>query len=157
MTLSNDVQKWLDWQNDQFMVVDVQEFSATEAAEFMQDDAATGFYARLSAPGYLDCTDWSGPFDTEEEAIQAIYEMYGDDMPDDEESPDEGDYVLSDTGPLGSKTNVGLHEGQYLGTFDTEEEARQFVQDRMEQEQFFPNVWKLSDHGNWIGPIDQSE
>lgn len=27
-----------------------------------------GFYARLSAPGYLDCTDWQGPYASETEA-----------------------------------------------------------------------------------------
>ena len=29
-----------------------------------------GWYSRLSAPGYLDCTDWSGPFTTEQEALE---------------------------------------------------------------------------------------
>jgi hypothetical protein len=36
-------------------------------------------YCRLSASGYLDCTDWSGPYDTVEEAAQALIDMYGDD------------------------------------------------------------------------------
>ena len=34
------------------------------------------WFSRLSAPGYLDCTDWSGPFDTEEEAFNYLEEMY---------------------------------------------------------------------------------
>ena len=38
----------------------------------------TGWLARLSAPGYMDCTDWS-PYDTEEEAVAGLKEMYGDD------------------------------------------------------------------------------
>ena len=39
----------------------------------------TGKYgARMSAPGYLDCTDWT-LFDTEEEAMEYLEEMYGDD------------------------------------------------------------------------------
>ena len=37
-----------------------------------------GWFARLSAQGYLDCTDWIGPFDTELEAIKALWEEHGD-------------------------------------------------------------------------------
>jgi len=37
-----------------------------------------GWYCRLSAPGYLDCTDTDGPFKTEAEAEEHLIEMYGD-------------------------------------------------------------------------------
>ena len=40
-----------------------------------------GYGARLSAPGYMDCTEWT-VFDTEEEAREYLEENY----PDDEES-----------------------------------------------------------------------
>ena len=42
-----------------------------------------GHGARLSAPGYLDCTDWS-VFGTPEEADEYLDEMYGDDEPGDD-------------------------------------------------------------------------
>lgn len=50
-----------------------------------------GWYARLSAPGYLDCTSWDGPYATEEEALEAVKEQYDvDDNGDDaSESPEE--------------------------------------------------------------------
>lgn len=35
-----------------------------------------GWYGRLSAPGYLDCTDWMGPFKTAEEALYEVCEFY---------------------------------------------------------------------------------
>ena len=35
-----------------------------------------GYLARMSAPGYLDCTEWS-IHDTEEEALAYLEEMYG--------------------------------------------------------------------------------
>ena len=35
-----------------------------------------GWGARLSAPGYLDCTDWVGPFPTENEALKALAQQY---------------------------------------------------------------------------------
>lgn len=34
------------------------------------------FFCRLTAPGYMDCTDWSGPYDTLAEAREAIENMY---------------------------------------------------------------------------------
>ena len=44
----------------------------------------TGWYGRLSAPGYLDCTDWSGPYSSEEDADEALNDMYdGDPIVDD--------------------------------------------------------------------------
>ncbi len=40
-----------------------------------------GYGARLSAPGYLDCTEWT-VFDTEDEAREYLEEMYPDDEPE---------------------------------------------------------------------------
>jgi hypothetical protein len=42
------------------------------------EDESVGWLCRLSAPGYLDCTEWGGPFETEESAVEAIVELYGD-------------------------------------------------------------------------------
>lgn len=39
----------------------------------------SGWYARLSAPGYMDCTDWGGPFETEQEALEYLTETYLED------------------------------------------------------------------------------
>ena len=40
-----------------------------EGKDWVYDtQAGLGWYTRLSAPGYLDCTDWEGPFDSENEA-----------------------------------------------------------------------------------------
>ena len=61
--------------------------------------------------------------------------------------PSPGDYILSDSGPLGSKTSVSVHEEGFLDEFDTEEEAEAFIVDRMESERFWPSVWYVDDHG----------
>lgn len=37
-----------------------------------------GMLCRLSAPGYMDCTDWT-PCESEEDALEQIAELYGDD------------------------------------------------------------------------------
>lgn len=47
----------------------------------------TGWFARLSAPGYLDATEWDGPHATEEEALAAVKEFY--------EVDDNGDLLRS--------------------------------------------------------------
>src|SRR5437899_5889620 len=44
-----------------------------------------GYGARLSAPGYLDCTDRT-VFDTPEEAEKYLEDMYGDDEDESEEA-----------------------------------------------------------------------
>jgi hypothetical protein len=44
-----------------------------------------GFGARMSAPGYMDCTEWS-VFDTAEEAEKYLEEAYGDDEDESEDS-----------------------------------------------------------------------
>ena len=38
-----------------------------------------GYFARLSMPGYMDCTEWCGPFKTEAEARAYLSDTYGDD------------------------------------------------------------------------------
>jgi hypothetical protein len=36
------------------------------------------FYCRLSASGFLDCTDWHGPFDSVDGAADHLMDMYGE-------------------------------------------------------------------------------
>ena len=42
---------------------------------FIDGGVIWGYGARLSAPGYLDCTDWA-VFDTEDEAVEYLAEEY---------------------------------------------------------------------------------
>jgi hypothetical protein len=101
-TTTQDALQWAEAQNQEFMHVytsqthwqDVegQPLVPEDCAEYRGNEEAAkayglepeevktvfGWCARLSAPGYLDCTDWAGPFETEEEAIVALYEMYGE-------------------------------------------------------------------------------
>lgn len=43
------------------------------------EEIISGWFARYSAPGYLDCTNWDGPHQTEDAARQSVIAMYGDD------------------------------------------------------------------------------
>ena len=47
-----------------------------EAGLDCEDDK---IYCRLSADGYLDCTDLHGPFETVKEACDCLIENYGND------------------------------------------------------------------------------
>jgi len=72
--------------NEGFMQPDVQPFSQDEALELMAEldaeadpsEDLAGYYFRLSAPGYMDCTDWSGPYQTEEGAVAEMLNQFAD-------------------------------------------------------------------------------
>ena len=67
-----------------FMAPDVDwltQFDIEDINKFGNPDArleTPGIYARLSAPGFLDCTDWEGPFDDVAKAEKHLVETYGD-------------------------------------------------------------------------------
>lgn len=44
--------------------------------EIYEIESEEGWYGRLSAPGYLDCTEWDGPYKTEKEAIASVMDLY---------------------------------------------------------------------------------
>jgi len=48
-----------------------------EGSDIYRVELVIGYGARLSAPGYMDCTEWS-VFDTRDEAEAYLQEMYGD-------------------------------------------------------------------------------
>lgn len=67
--------------------------TADDLRDYLEGDArdnepelVEGFFARLSAPGYMDCTEWAGPFSSETEARDYIKSTYdvdpetGDDL-----------------------------------------------------------------------------
>jgi hypothetical protein len=47
-----------------------------------------GWYGRLSAAGYLDCTSWDGPYATADEALAAVRGEYDCDENGDEPTED---------------------------------------------------------------------
>lgn len=81
---NNDAEQWFQEQQKEFMKPVIEYLTADEAQDILSTDcddpneAEAGWYCRLSAPGYLDCTDWCGPFKTEIEALVALYETFGE-------------------------------------------------------------------------------
>lgn len=64
-------------------VPEIDRFSDREAREILDETLAeedadyTGWYARLGMPGYLDGTEWIGPYESEEEAYDALNDQEG--------------------------------------------------------------------------------
>lgn len=48
-----------------------------EGREVFEVECVLGWFSRLSAPGYTDCTGWSGPFEDEEDALAHNDDVYG--------------------------------------------------------------------------------
>lgn len=54
----------------------VQAFGPYVAGDMQSVSPGHGWLARMSAPGYMDCTEWRA-YKTEIEAMQALIDMYG--------------------------------------------------------------------------------
>ncbi len=59
----------------------------TEGSEVYSVRKRKGWFAHLSAPGYMDQTEWDGPYKTEQKALDAVKKQYevddeGDDLGD---------------------------------------------------------------------------
>lgn len=70
---------------------------------------------------------------------------------EEEDTPDDDDYVMSDSGYLGSKTTVSV--GRTSKEFDSTSKAWDWIEWQMSNEQYYPNVWYVTDHGNVLGPM----
>jgi hypothetical protein len=84
--------------------------------------------------------------------IRSIYSSTGNpivcEIDNTVDAPEQGDYILTPSGPLLGLTSLSTHEGQHIGEYQTTDVALEIVASRMEAEQFYPNIWWISDHGN---------
>jgi hypothetical protein len=72
--------------------------------------------------------------------------------------PQPEDYVVSPTGPLGSRYSVSVVEGAHIGDCKDWEQVEYVIRQRMYRTQVFPDVWWCSDHGNvWQIRVDGTE
>lgn len=71
-----------------------------------------------------------------------------EEIENEETQMEEGDYKLSPCGRLGGMTGVS-QDHKFLGEFSSNDEALRFIRKRMKQEGFWPNIWWISDHGNF--------
>lgn len=75
---------FVDVENDIDGTFAIQQEYYSEDMGSIVDTYESAYWCRLSAPGYMDCTDWTGPFDTIKEARESIIELW-------EVDPDTGD------------------------------------------------------------------
>ena len=84
----------------------------------------------------------------EDEDEEAESESALDFEPDEEPTePEEGDYVITPSGPLGSRLAISQHGIKYLTEVSEFEDADDFIHAQMEKDQFWPSVWFVDDHG----------
>jgi len=79
--MTNAIQEMREVFKDSFMQPEAFKLDASTEAELLESglDLEEGaIYARLSASGYLDCTEWSGPFETLEQAAQHLIDTYAE-------------------------------------------------------------------------------
>lgn len=113
------------------------------ACEGLCEDRATFTLYRI------DMDDRSGSRFCEGCASDAMDSgVFTDEPMSDDDEPGEEDYTLSDCGRLGANTAVGIVGSRFHSVFATDDEALDFIRERMEKVQFWPNVWRISDHGN---------
>jgi len=86
--------------------------------------------------------------------LPEIRELISENSPeeDSEPEPEEDDIFMQPSGSLGGRTSVSAG-GKFLGEFSSDEEAEAAIKEWMEEHKWYPNVWRVSDHGNIIGPI----
>lgn len=58
--------------SQEFMTPVVELMTDNDAPDMGDQWNGPGWYGRLSASGYLDCTDWTGPFEDAEHAIAQL-------------------------------------------------------------------------------------
>jgi hypothetical protein len=63
-----------------FMVPQAEYLDERESAEWTDDDSGPGWYARLTAPGYLDCTEWQGPYPSVFRAVRDLLRHFEIDL-----------------------------------------------------------------------------
>ncbi len=61
-------------------------------------------------------------------------------------TPDEEDYFVTPSGPLGSRLTIS--QGSWAEEIRGQDcMASRVIRERMEREQFWPDVWYVDDHG----------
>lgn len=80
MTYKGD---WVQYENDNGETLfsidgDIPNEDLDEGNYGLVDHGTDGWFARLSAPGFLDCADCVGPCKSEEEALVELFRLYGE-------------------------------------------------------------------------------
>jgi hypothetical protein len=109
--------------------------------EEAEEISGQSFILSENEQGFVDYEQ----FNSDDEAM-AQFREYEQELYGVEDEPQPEDIVITDhyTGH-----SVGIVEGKHIGTFKEYDDALRAVKKWMAQNNFFPNVWHESDHGNF--------
>lgn len=85
----------------------------TAGFTFFSAEVQTGYFSRMSASGYLDCTDWNGPYSTLYETVWDLFMNYFDES----ENEDWLEFLDACSSKLTHEQYVELYES-FIGEFD---------------------------------------
>lgn len=111
------------------------------------DDEPTETCGRCGEPWPCTVVGSPGRYSPLEVALHARTDEQNDDEQDESTGPEDDDYIITTAGPLGSRYHVN-QGSKTLATFIERADVDAFILKRMGDEQFWPNVWSMSDHGN---------
>lgn len=114
----------------------------------------------LDAPGWIS----TGSDDSAQHAVDQMYQMIralgwagaDEEIPvqDDSglldkenEGPEEGDYVLTPCGNLGSKIGLAIFGITWIGEYPDEDTAYAVIHDKQHRDNIYTDVWFRDDHG----------
>lgn len=63
--------------------------------------------------------------------------------------PEEGDYIIFDDRPLGSRYGLRAYRGGYIGTYSTRKEAIRKIRTDIQTYNVWPETWLQDDHGGY--------
>lgn len=82
----------LESMSDEEKIELFQAYTEGKISEIFDVTIESGWFARLTAPGYMDRTEAVGPFSSKSEALAELKYMYGDDEEDEEDEEDDEDF-----------------------------------------------------------------
>jgi len=147
-----------DAQNSQHEICD-------SLVDVYNHDLLTWLSSNLNRPNYIDeardeglisedCDEMNrimiGQFKEIEEIFYNIISAIKDldfDEPDEEFEPEESDAYIVPCGNLGSKTSLSI-EQKFIGEYSSDDEAIEAFKEHCKTNQYWPNLWQVSDHGN---------
>lgn len=120
--------------------------------DMVREDIVTGDLDSVAVKEWMPYYDWIDYGDVGEcDDCGGLAELDGEELCEEcaDVAPVEGDFTISPTGPLGGLSALARFEGKCIGTFDCDDDAVAEARRIMTAEQFWPNIWIVSDHGNF--------
>jgi hypothetical protein len=120
----------------------------------VREDIATGHLDSVAITEWMPYYDWIDYGNVGDcDDCGGLAELDDDDLCEEcaeiADGPTDGDFTITPTGPLGGLSALGRVGGKFVGTFDCDDDAVREARRLMTVEQWWPNIWIVSDHGNW--------